>query len=718
MTIASPSSLPLSAADTGVIFYVRKTLAEQRLLSQFVVFLTIFLASIFNQHLFYNLGTSPANIFVPTGISLAAIYFGGYRMAIPIGAAWLLGALVSPGHFNYLTVLGVTIGYPLQAIIGGYVLKRFDFDPSMAHKRSALLIILVALFVPTIAPTIVIAIKLLTDSLQSPLWANWTRAWAGGVMNILVLTPLITTWGMPQPRKTFKELIEILIALSLLVFAIYITFWTALPTANTFVVLYALFAILFWIGLRMRPRFMMTSLFIVIALGMAGSIFGHPTATAINTQLLADELFMLLIAPIFLILSVVVEEQRNAVAESLARAKELEILNQRLCNDDQTKSDFIAILAHELRNPLAPIVSSIELAKMKLHEMDRGDIIAPLESAEFHTGIITRLLDDLLDVVRISKQKFVLQKEPVELQSIINASRETVEPLYESRNQTFWVNMPKRTILLEADKTRLQQILVNLLVNAGKYTKRGGKIELSVTEKDNAIEIKVSDNGIGIPADKLDLIFEPFIQIREAREGKRVAGLGIGLALAKELVELHEGTITVESAGENKGSTFTITLPQKEWRQNVISMAAKQLNERVASFSIPKETANARSILIVDDNEAAAQGLKKLLQHNGHSVSLAYSGTQALNRMREAKRDVVILDIGMPDMNGYMVAEQLRMEHGNEDVTLIALTGYGQEDDKLRAKRSGFNFHLTKPIGIADLERILSERTLEQSIQA
>lgn len=658
-----------------------------------------------NQYLFFTHDTSPAILLLPTGVSIAAIYLAGYRMVIPIFIAWLLSVVTGPVSVGVLMATFIAGSYSLQAVVGAYLLTQFGFVGSMARTRGALVLVGVSLFVTAIAPTLVSGVQLFTQTLSTSFWTSLSRAWAGGVLNALIYIPLITTWWKYEHVRNVRarERVEAALGLTLLVAESYVLFWTELGRQYSFIGLYALIGTLFWISLRMRPRIMSLALFAVTVLGAAGVLIADTNAIdAVNTRLFSVELFMILIAPIFYILTSLVEEKSIIAQEVRTRADIFEEANRRLAQEDESKNEFLAILAHELRNPLAPVVSSLELARLKA--VDRPDITKLLATAESHSRTLSRLLDDLLDISRITRKKFALQKEVVELHGLVERATQAVETLYRAKKHTLSISLPREKIWIDVDPLRIEQILVNILTNAGKYTNPGGHVWLSVSFKEGeGLHIIIRDNGKGIEPGLLPKIFDPFMQGR----GDSSAGLGIGLSLTQRLVELHDGRVFAESKGKDKGSTFTVVLPP-ETVQMPEGKRARSGSHARSGIKNKKNGKQSYRILVVDDNAAAADGLCKLLAHNEHRVRVAYDGASALEDLRFEKADVVILDIGLPDMTGYEVAAQMRATYGDTP-KIIALTGYGQAEDKARAEAAGFDKHLTKPVGIADIEEVLHE---------
>lgn len=385
--------------------------------------------------------------------------------------------------------------------------------------------------------------------------------------------------------------------------------------------------------------------------------------------------------------------------ELVANVKALLRLGQverELREVDKRKDEFLATLAHELRNPLGPIRTALQLLRRL-----EPDVPPAQENArntiQRHTDHLVRLVDDLLDVARISKGKIALRHETVNLQMAINNAIETCTSFIESKNHRLIVTFPNEPIDVCGDHVRLSQIVANLLLNAAKFTAPGGAIKLIVAVQDQQVFIRVSDNGIGIESEAANTIFDLFSQhghlIDQVQDG-----LGIGLSLVKNLVELHGGSVGVTSDGLGKGSTFEITLP----RQASGAAVASCNKTPTTAHNLPL-TQQAKKILIVDDNADAADMLAELLTLTGHSVRTAYTGKQAIAVAGEFEPDIIFLDIGLPDISGYDVAAQLRALPIAHVFTLIALTGYGQEHDRQNALASGFDDHFAKPV---DFEKL------------
>jgi signal transduction histidine kinase/ActR/RegA family two-component response regulator len=397
------------------------------------------------------------------------------------------------------------------------------------------------------------------------------------------------------------------------------------------------------------------------------------------------------------------------VGGAMARAREriaeqmdtLRRQHEELVLADHRKDEFIAVLAHELRNPLAPIASALDI--LNHPGVDGATALHAREVAERQLWHMTRLVDDLLDVSRIMRGKIELRKEPVELAAVVERAVETGRPLIDSGHHALSVRMPEEPLWLDGDLVRLAQALGNLLCNAAKYTEAGGRIELCAGRENGEAVISVRDTGIGIAAEMLPRLFQMFMQVAPGAHRSQ-GGLGIGLTLARNLINIHGGTIEARSEGVGKGSEFVVRLPVAK------APAAAEVADGDPSLALRVGVPDGRRILIVDDNADAAQSLATLLKLRGHEVRVAFGGAQALRMIDEASPEWIFLDIGMPDVDGYEVARRLR-GRGECDFVLVALTGWGTEQDRQRTREAGFDHHLTKPVDLAAVEAVLaSER--------
>jgi PAS domain S-box-containing protein len=363
---------------------------------------------------------------------------------------------------------------------------------------------------------------------------------------------------------------------------------------------------------------------------------------------------------------------------------------------DQRKNEFLATLAHELRNPLAPLRNGLEV--MRLAASNAATVEKARGMMERQLAQMVRLVDDLLDVSRVSRGKIELRREDIELAAVLRSAMETSQPLAAERGHAVVADIPAGPITLHGDFTRLAQVFGNLLNNAAKYTEPGGRIEIGVTARSDHAEVWIRDNGIGIPHDMQAQVFDIFTQVDRTLE-KSQGGLGIGLSIARRLVEMHGGTIRVRSDGHGRGSEFTVCLPVKG-------------QSRVRSENAPAAPVAARGprhrILVADDNRDTAETLAILLGAMGHEVRTAHGAREAIELAAQFRPGVVLLDIGMPRMNGYEACERMRAQPGGRDAFIVALTGWGQEEDRERSMAAGFDRHLVKPVEPAELERLIA----------
>ncbi|HKI37080.1 MAG TPA: response regulator [Gemmataceae bacterium] len=392
------------------------------------------------------------------------------------------------------------------------------------------------------------------------------------------------------------------------------------------------------------------------------------------------------------------------VFQDVSHLKQIEA---ELRDSHRRKDEFLATLAHELRNPLAPIRNA--LAILRLADGDSARLDQARGLMERQVRQMVRLIDDLLDISRITRGKIELRKERVTLAEVVNSAVESSRPLIDLGGHTLTVTLPPRPVHLEADPTRLAQVLLNLLNNAAKYTEPGGRIGLTASLLDSdgrfppcTLEVRVRDTGIGIPKEMLPRVFDMFTQVERSVD-RAQGGLGIGLSLVRGLVQLHGGTVEAHSDGPGRGSEFVVRLPLP---------AQEPAEARSAAVPPPpgsNGTGGRRRVLVVDDNTDAAHSLAMLLGMMGYETSTANDGPAALREAAAARPDVVLLDIGMPGMSGYEVARELRRTPGLSAALLVAMTGWGQEEDRRRSLEAGFDRHLVKPVDLAALEQILAE---------
>ncbi|MEO7392585.1 MAG: ATP-binding protein [Ramlibacter sp.] len=402
-------------------------------------------------------------------------------------------------------------------------------------------------------------------------------------------------------------------------------------------------------------------------------------------------------------------EARDAVAKAHQLMKALDAarysaaeLNGQLQVQHRAKDEFIAMLAHELRNPLSPIVSTVEILRHAgAKELSPERRSHALDVIARQANQLTRLVDDLLDVSRVSRGHIELRREPLPLGEVLEAAVESVRPLIDGRGQQLTLLGANQIVHVNGDRVRLAQVFANVINNAAKYTGPGGSMQVSVVHDTSRVSVVIQDNGAGIPREMLTSIFDMFTQVPAPLE-RAAGGLGIGLSLVRTLVKLHGGEVNAHSAGPGKGSTFTITLPTIKAPKN----------------PLPREFPHASgglvvaTVLVVEDNVDAAESLAEILRISGANVAIAHDGNLALDKAAGGYTpDLVLLDIGLPGINGYETAREWRRRFGNR-TKLVALTGYGSPDDRLRTAQAGFDAHLVKPVDTEAIGSLLRELAL------
>ncbi|MGQ0834156.1 MAG: hybrid sensor histidine kinase/response regulator [Gammaproteobacteria bacterium] len=393
-----------------------------------------------------------------------------------------------------------------------------------------------------------------------------------------------------------------------------------------------------------------------------------------------------------------------AIIEDVTERRRAE---EALRNADRRKDEFLATLAHELRNPLAPIRNAVQV--LQLAEGDRGMAATARSMIERQLKQLVRLIDDLLDVSRITQGQIELRREPVDLAAILQLALETTRPLLETRQHRVHVIWPQEPLCVDGDPTRLAQVFANLLHNSAKYSDAGGQITIAAMRDGAQALVKVADSGAGIASDMLPRVFDMFTRATRSVTGGQ-DGLGIGLTLVKRLVELHGGTVEAQSEGLGKGSVFSVRLGLAQAPSP--SSLPGAAGERV---TMSGEGAVGGRVLVVDDNHDAAASLALMLDLNGYEIRTASDGIEALEIAETFRPEFVVLDIGMPRLDGYQTAREIRARPWGKSVTLLALTGWGQEEDKRRALEAGFDYHLTKPVDPQLLQRLLEQPARQEA---
>lgn len=387
------------------------------------------------------------------------------------------------------------------------------------------------------------------------------------------------------------------------------------------------------------------------------------------------------------------------ITERKRMEDDLRRLAANLSEADRRKNEFMATLAHELRNPLAPMSNMLEV--LKRADGDAEALTRARDTIERQLGQMVRLVDDLLDLNRITHDRLELRKSEVELATIIQQAIEVAHPLIDSANHDLRVNLPEEPVYLDADPARLAQVFGNLLNNSSRYTKPGGTISIAATRANSDVVVTVRDDGAGIPEDKLATIFDMFTQVDRSPERSQ-GGLGIGLTLVKRLVEMHGGSVEARSEGEGQGSELIVRLPT----------LSKTVDQSTAT-SVPatEESGPAHRVLIVDDNRDSADSLAMLMEITGNKTFMAHDGLEAIEAVEKYRPDVILLDIGLPNLSGHEVCRRIRETSWGKDIVVIALTGWGQDEDRRKSEEAGFNGHLVKPVNYDELLTLLSSLT-------
>jgi PAS domain S-box-containing protein len=388
--------------------------------------------------------------------------------------------------------------------------------------------------------------------------------------------------------------------------------------------------------------------------------------------------------------------ERKRVEQELRHSREeLQQRIDQLAEADRRKNEFLATLAHELRNPLAPIRTGLQILRLATDPAEREQA---RDMMDRQVAQLVRLVDDLLDISRISRNKLELRTARIALSSVIENAIETARPLIAAKGHTLTVQLPPESLYLDADLTRLAQVFWNLLNNSAKYTDPGGHITLNAERQGDEVVVRIKDTGIGIPAVVLPRLFEIFSQVDQSLERSQ-GGRGIGLALVKGLVEMHGGTVEAHSAGPGTGSEFVVHLALAQEEVNAVNRPVREA---------PAATVRRRK-LVVDDNRDAAASLAMMLSLLGHDTRIAHDGLDALELAEAFRPELVLLDIGLPRLNGYDSCRRIRQQLWGKEILIVAVTGWGQEEDRRRSQEAGFDRHLVKPVAMAALEQLLAE---------
>ncbi len=634
-------------------------------------------------------------VWLDTGIALALLVLRGRRLWPAIMVASLAANLVTGAPV--LTSAWIAAGDTLEAVIGATALLRVGFHPSLRRLHDVASLFLLAACISTVigATVGVLALCITGVTPWSAFSSSWSTWWIGDAVSDLVGAPFLLVWA-DQARHEWRfdrlsEALLLMVSMLVLSLAVFVDHGTSVP----YPVHYLIFPAVIWAALRLGQHGTASLVLGAAAVSIIATLEGHGpfVTTSMQSSLLQVTLFMAVVSVTGLFLGAATAERNRAERRRAADYARLRLSEERLARQaeelaaaDRRKDEFLAVLGHELRNPLAPLQNALEL--LSRGGSDPAILMRTHALMERQLRHLVRLVDDLLDVARIRSGKIVLELEPVQLGAAIASAIELARPQIDSRRHQLDVYLPPEPIWIHADRTRLPQLLVNLLNNAAKYSPEGGHITVTagIDAQTGLAEIRVRDTGIGMTPQALANVFELFAQAAGPEHAVQ-GGLGVGLSLARSIAEMHGGTLVASSEGSGKGSEFLLRLP----------VASQASTARVARAADPRASTGMR-ILVVDDNVDAADSLAIMLSYAGHEVRVAYGGRDALAAAEEFTPEAIILDLGMPGMDGYAVARAVRADARLQATRLIALSGYGQLEDRRRTSEAGFDQHLVKPV--------------------
>lgn len=627
-------------------------------------------------------------VWPPSGIALAAVLLFGPRVWPGI---WL-GAAVTNLTVQGSPILAFVIGTgnTLEAVVAAGFVHRYvgthgEFETGRAAVLFVLLSTLSALTAAFIgSASLVLSGTVNATEFNSNVW-TWFQGDAAGMM---ILTPLILAWRLsPLPVLTARNWIEVAALAFAAIFVSMLVFGGPSSIGDARPLAFVAFPMVLWAATRFAQRGVITTIATISAIVFFYTVqgkgqFAAGAGPATSFYLLCYFSSLVLTG---LVLSVFISQRKRAESTVRQRVAELQE-NERHVNE------FLAMLSHELRNPLAPLVNGLAFLRK-----ESGQDSRVLGILERQVANLSHIVDDLLDVSRITRGKIRLQKNLEDLNDIVVQALESAQPTIDARGHAVDLHLSGERLLVDVDATRLTQVTLNLVNNAAKYTPAGGRLVISVSRDKGQAILRVKDDGIGISAEFLPEVFKLFMQGERGLD-RSEGGLGIGLTVAKRIVEMHGGSVAAFSDGPGKGAEFVVRLP-------AVSTPAP-------ADPTPKSVAPLHSVqhrvLVVDDNRDSADSLSMLLKIMGHDVQTAYDGPEALESVAHYHPDVVLLDIGLPSMSGYDVAGTLQSAPDRPHMVLIAVTGYGQDEDRRRSREAGFDHHLVKPVDAASLNKLIA----------
>lgn len=659
-----------------------------------LLFIAYFAASWFGREIV----PESLQLFPASALALSILFLEGIALWPAIYLASLAITIASGSSFLVIAVLPLAAA--AEAALGAKFLMIARIDPIFRRFRDIAYLLLTIAAISIIFPSVQVLIDILD---QAPLVSSWWGLYTGLLFSFVVVVPFMLRWFV-KPRFSRRpiEALETIAVFGLLVVIDVALFMFGITRLGIVPLVYFLLIPFFWIALRLRPRFVTLALLLTAIFAVYGFISGSAVAGGVplGAAFMQIQVFVVAIAAMFLIVASIEEDRRLSRNLMRSQMSTLENAVARISSESKAKNEFIAVLAHELRNPLAPIASSIDLLRLKPNlDPEEGETLAMMDD---RMQTVKRLLDDLLDISRISEGKIAMKKETLDVSSVVKRAVLSTAHHFEQRHQALVITESKEHLPMEGDAVRLEQVITNLLTNASKYSATGDRITLSVKKDGNEAEIIVADNGAGIEPESLEHIFIPFHQVGHGAEVKK--GLGIGLALVRSFVSMHGGSVKAFSEGRGKGTTFTVRLPLR----SAVSANAPVRTERAAPSTFANAPTHGPRVLIIDDNDAAAWALGKLLELRGCTIEYAYDGQQGVQRTASFAPAIILLDLGLPDMDGYAVAKTIRAR--GFQGRLVALTGYSvTHENRTRGRESGFEHYLVKPASLEDLKQAIPE---------
>ena len=639
---------------------------------------------------FASFAASATPIWPPTGIAFAAVLLLGYRIwpGIFLGA-FFVNLAISGAVF---TSLGIATGNTLEAVMAVYLATRYANGRKLfEHAQDFFKFVAIGMLAAVISATIgVTSLALGGLAHWNEFVRVWMTWWLGDVGGFLLFAPFPILWienpGLIADRRRLLEA-----ALTLAVIALFgvMVFGGALPGIEKYPVGFICIPILVWSAFRFGQREAATAIFVLAVSADWGMMRGHGPWARFASQissLIMPQAFMMTIAVMTLALAAVVWERKRAQDDANEARQQAEAANR-------SKDQFLAMLGHELRNPIGALASAVRVFESSdLRPQQSARLLEIMSRQSAH---LSRMVDDLLDVQRLTAlRRVTLNRRPMNLaecaRDCVTALR--VRPEYAERNITMQID----DTWIDGDPDRIAQIVTNLLSNACKYTRPEGKIVLSIRSENDLAVIRVEDDGEGIAADLLPRVFDLFVQGNRLSD-RHPGGLGLGLTLVRRLSELHGGTVEARSEGPGRGSAFTVLIPRVE-----------MVPEKTVSRITPVRSKLGRRILIVEDNVDAREALREALEMSGHEILEAGSGASGVESALANRPGVALIDIGLPEFDGYEVARRIRSGLGGQGMLLIALTGYGSPEDRRRAEQAGFDTHLVKPLDFDQLDDLLT----------